>query len=261
MTLDIGDALSRGFSRTVARNGLLLVALTYVLNAVNGLVGPRTTAMPGPGSGMMGPLPGGMTQPVVGVPLVADVLLALFVGLAGMVVSIGALRLFVGAEREELSAELFTRNGVWALLNFVAGSVVFGLLVVVGFVLLVLPGVFLLTTLFYWPVFVAVEDENFAEALQSSWELTEGSRLRVFLLGLVFVTLSFLVSVVFGLPALVLGSLGVLVSTVGTAFVTILGDAVLASAYLQLEAESEGESTEESESGTDGTGAVPVPKE
>ncbi|MFC7199261.1 hypothetical protein [Halospeciosus flavus] len=213
-------------------NGLLLVAISYVLNVVNAATGPRTAAFPD-----QAPFPAGAAQPLVPVPLAVDAVLSLLVGVVGMVVTIAALRLFVGEETESLSVDLFTRNGVWALLNFVAGTIVFGIVVFVGFLLLVVPGIFLLTTLFYWPVFVAVEDENFAEALQSSWELTKGSRLRVFLLGVVFFVVAFVVSVVFGLPAVLLGPVGFLVTAVGTSFVAILGNAVLASAYLQLQAE------------------------
>ncbi|MFC7165652.1 hypothetical protein [Halospeciosus flavus] len=176
-------------------NGLLLVAISYVLNVVNAATGPRTAAFPD-----QAPFPAGAAQPLVPVPLAVDAVLSLLVGVVGMVVTIAALRLFVGEETESLSVDLFTRNGVWALLNFVAGTIVFGIVVFVGFLLLVVPGIFLLTTLFYWPVFVAVEDENFAEALQSSWELTKGSRLRVFLLGVVFFVVAFVVSVVFGSP-------------------------------------------------------------
>ena len=58
MTVDIGDVLSEGLSRTTARNGLVLVGLVYVLGVISGLFGPRrATLTPGPGAGP-GPGPG-----------------------------------------------------------------------------------------------------------------------------------------------------------------------------------------------------------
>lgn len=230
MSLDISEALERGFRRTTARNGLLLVAITYVLNVVNGALG---------GDYEVQTLPGGQTirppaSQLVDVPLVVDVLLSLLVSVATVLVSIAALRVFVGEETEELPQEAFTRNAFWAFLNFVVGGIVFAVAVVVGLVFLVIPGLFLLVSLIFWDVYVAVEDDSFVEAFRHSWTLTDGNRLALFGLGVVFVVIGIVVDVALGIPAVLLGPLGVFVAAVTNAVMTVFASAVLASAYVQL---------------------------
>jgi hypothetical protein len=235
VSLNISEALERGFRRTTARNGLLLVVVTYALNVVNGALG---------GDYEVQTLPGGQTvsppaSPLVEVPLLLDVLLSLLVGVATVLVSIAALRVFVGEETEELPREAFTRNAPWAFLNFVVGGVVFAVAVVVGLVFLVIPGLFVLVSLIFWDVYVAVEDESFVEAFRRSWTLTDGNRLALFGLGVVYVVIGIVVDVVVGVPAVLLGPLGVFVSAVTNAAMTVFASAVLASAYVQLTREGE----------------------
>jgi len=40
-----------------------------------------------------------------------------------------------------------------------------------------------LVSLYYWSVFVAVDDQNFLQGFRSNWTLTRGRRLRLFGLG------------------------------------------------------------------------------
>lgn len=67
----------------------------------------------------------------------------------------------------------------------------------IGLVLLIPPGLFLLTALFFYHVFIAVEDDTSLQALRNSWSLTAGHRLRLFALRLLVTVLIAVVSGLF----------------------------------------------------------------
>ncbi|MFB6304479.1 MAG: hypothetical protein ABEH47_04885 [Haloferacaceae archaeon] len=244
MTIDIAGAVKRGVRRTVASNGIVLVGVVYVLGVVSGLFGPRRPAGGPPGFPADAPV--APPQAVIPVsPVVAAVISFVF-ALASLVVAIGAIRIFLTDETERVPTDAFTRRLVPAFVNVFLGGIVFAVAVFVGFLLLVVPGIFLLVSLAFWTVFVVEEDVNFIEGFRRSWRLTKGRRLRLFLLGLVVFVVIFLVNVVFGLVGAVLGSvaavLSVVVSQIGGAFTTVFTWATLAAAYDQLQGE---ESTED----------------
>lgn len=237
MSLDIERVLRDGYARTTASNGIILAGALFVLSAVNAVVaagaGPR---FPGMRFGLFGRPAGGMVGPVLPLPFAG--LLSLIASLGTVVVAIAALRTFVTDETEELPEAHFTRRIGWAGLNVIVGAIGFGILVGIGFVFLVIPGVFLLVSLIFWEVYVAVEDENFIEAFQHSWELVRGHRWNLFGLGFMTLIISLLVNALFGIPGAIVGGFGgVLFAQAGSALTTIFGTAVLARAYCQLTAD------------------------
>lgn len=118
-------------------------------------------------------------------------------------------------------------------------SIVVTILVGIGLLLLVLPGVFLALSFYFVTQRIAVEDENFVEAMSESWALAKGERLELFVLAVVLVVLSFAV----GLPTLVLADAAPLVSTLYnlavSAPVAVFGTATVSRAYVQLTAASD----------------------
>lgn len=231
MKLSVEDALTTGFERIRQRNGLLLVGVVYALALLESVVGPAeplTIAVPGAEDVVVAP------AAPVGVPLVVDSLVSLLVAVGGLLTTIAALRVFASGETERLSREAFTRNGVWAVANVFVGAIVFVVLVTLGFVALVLPGLYLLAALFLWTVPVAVEDENFGEGLRTSWRLTSGHRFKTFLLGVAFVVATIVVNVVAAIVGAILGPVGFLVTALGSAVVTVFGHGTVVAAYQQL---------------------------
>ena len=173
-------------------------------------------------------------------------LVAFVLSIALLVVSIGAIRVFVSDETERLPREYFTRNMVWAAINFVIGGIIFGIIVALGFVALIVPGIFLLVTLAFWTVYVAVEDQNFITAFRSSWGLTRGYRLNLLVLGVAVTLLVLLLNLVFGVGNLASGSLiGDVVALVfaqaASAITMVFSTAVLATAYTELKARQDEE--------------------
>jgi hypothetical protein len=239
MPVNIESALKRGVNRTVARNGLLLAGALFVISTINEIVG-FGVALWLRGVLPMGalppnfPFPGDTSAALFAVNPAVGGLVSLLAGLAMVVLTIGALRTFVSDETERLPREHFTENVVWPGLNFVVGAIVFAVIVSLGFVLFVIPGIFLLVALAFWTVYVAVEDRNFVEGMQESWALTRGHRVRLFLLGFAVAIVGVIVSAVFGVGVIPGSTVGLVIAQVGSALTTVFSLATLAAAYDQL---------------------------
>src|SRR5699024_8578430 len=124
MSVTITSLLKEGAHRAGKRNGLMLIGILFVLSAINNLLGAQAS--------------------------LAAALLLLIISIVSIVVNIGTIRVFVSDETERLPRELFTRRIGWAVLNTIVGGIVFGIAVSIGFILLVIPGIFLLVTLTFW---------------------------------------------------------------------------------------------------------------
>lgn len=237
MALNIGRALREGIARTVARNGLLVAALMAVstalsLLAYNSALESVLPDAPDQAVGLVGP-----TLPLS--PLVASVATVVLYLVSFVVVAI-ALRTFVTGETRRIPGEYVTRNLGWMLLNYVVGYVVFYVALWIGFIFLFVPGLFLLVSLYFWFVLVAVEDQNFVEAFRNSWGLASGNRWSLLGLGLIVMVVG---GVVYG--TLFVATLAVppwvelvVFAAIGGAF-AVFSVATTARAYVQLADEAE----------------------
>lgn len=239
MAVDIGQAVQEGGKRTIAKNGLYFVAIFWVLSIISELMGntiardtmPQVPVGMGPGSPMGSPAVG----PSLGVsPGIAGVV-SLVAGLIALTVFAAALRTFVAGETETIPSEYFTRNLVWMLINLIIGGFIFSLVVLIGLFFLIIPGIFLLVSLFFWNLYVVVEDQNFIDGFQNSWTLTKGNRISLFILGVIVVIIAAVISGVFGFPQLLIGGvIGLVIAELGSAFGTVFTVATAARTYQQL---------------------------
>ena len=232
MSLQVLNTAERGIRRAVTRNGLVLMAVLFVIGLAGALLD----------LGLEGLVVFDPTDPAAiefAAPTLGASLLSLALSVLGLVVVIGATRIFVSDETETLPREAFTRRMGWAWLNTFVGTIAFVILVAFGFVAFVVPGFFLLVALAFWTVFVAVQDENFVGAMRSSWGLTRGNRLNLFALGIVMFVVSFAVSFAFGVVGIVGGPAALVLGQAASAITTVLGLAVLATAYTTLTAVDE----------------------
>lgn len=240
MSVDIGRAIEEGGKRTVARNGLYLVAISWVVGVLGALFGNTISrdAFEGVPDGPAGmPFDPSVVGPSLGLSPGVAGLLSFVVSLLGLVVGAAAIRTFVTDDTETLPGSRFTHNLGWLLVNLFVGYIVFAIVVGIGFFLLVFPGVFLLVSLWFWAVPVAVDDENFVEGFSDSWALTSGNRLWLFVLGFIVAIIAVVISFVFGIVAVFGGWIGLLINQVGSAFATVFVLAATARAYVQLTAE------------------------
>ncbi|MFA9417720.1 hypothetical protein [Natrinema sp. HArc-T2] len=223
MAFSIIDAMSDGFSRTTERNGLVFIAVFAVLAVLNALV---TAIGFDPATG---------TVPVSGAIVLSAGLVSLVVGIVTIATAIVALRTFASAETETIPREFRRRRIGLATLNVFVGTIVYVLLVAVGSVFLLVPGLFVLVSLYYWSVFVAVDDQNFLQGFRSSWTLTRGRRLRLFGLGVAVLFVGIAVTGAAGIPAVFLGDVaGPVLTQLVAAVVTVYTLATTARAYDQL---------------------------
>lgn len=238
MPVSIGQSLREGVTRAFSRNGILLIVAWTIISALSLLTYNSWFAA------VYADLP---TEPMLFGPSLD--ISPVFAGIASLVlylfsfiVMAGALRTFVTDNTQSLPGRHFTRNLGWMLLNLIVGFIVFYIALWIGFILLIIPGLFLLVSLFFWFVFVVVEDQNFYEAFQSSWATTKGHRWRLFGLGLIvtvagWVIMGIPMAVSFALPevgALIL--LGIATSVYG-----VFSLATAARVYVQL---TDGQSAE-----------------
>ena len=91
---------------------------------------------------------------------------------------------------------VFERN-YW---NAVAGNVVVGLIVGIGILMLIVPGIIFACRLAFVPYLIIDRRMDLTEALNKSWEMTRGYGWQVFLIGFIgfFVVILGLIALIFG---------------------------------------------------------------
>jgi hypothetical protein len=248
MSLDVVAAIQDALARLPTRVGAVLAGL-YLLVAALSTVAAQTLALAV--ARAMQRLAPAATPPTVtaelGPPVGGDGVLALDLGLPlatalflvqvvlAQAVGVVAVRTFVADASRSFPRGLSHRL-VWVVLNALVASFAVTVLIGLGLVLLVVPGVYLAVALYFVEFEVIVEERHAFDALRSGWALTRGDRLEVFVLFL----LVFAVGLASGAPGVVLGRLGApaaAVTAVSVALGAVAGVfsiAVGARAYVQL---------------------------
>jgi len=263
MSLDIGEAFSDGTSRTFAKNGLLLAAAFAVVTLLFGVF--AQTLSVGLLEAMLESFQGLSPEELnvsqqeyetlisdlrtqlemaressplaLGLPagVAAGALIAL--SLVSEAVSIVAVRTFAAADSEAVTSDSLTDNILLATLNGFVGSIVVWGLIIVGSVFLLLPGIFFAVVFLFMRQRIAIENENFVEAMAESWRLTKGHRIEVFALGLLVVVVSLVDELVGSVLSLVSPIASAVVTAAVGGVVLAFGAAVVTRGYVQLEAD------------------------
>jgi hypothetical protein len=238
VTLNIGSSIAGGLRRIVNRNGLLLI-LAYVVLGTVWQVAFYSAIVESLGQSAA---PVAATLPSIDLPLTVSVVSALVSLLLLQYLTIVAIRTFVDGHSSAIPSEYYTRNLVFVLVNSILGAIAFGVLVLVGSILLVIPGIVAYVAFIFSMFYVAAEDENFVAALRDSWSLTRGNWIRLFVLLLIVVVgISVVSGTLSALSRFAVGAvggpaLGILVSGVLALPFSILSLAILADAFTQLRA-------------------------
>lgn len=238
MSLDVIDALENGFRKTFSEDGLKLAGIFFVISLLTTIASESLTRefidrfsdQPIPGVEYMFELS-------LSLPVSAGLLL---VGsLASAVVSIAALRA-LSSDRNLFSSEVFTEKMLHALVHTFIGGIVFGIAVLMGLALIVVPGLYLMTVLYFWTVIVAVEHKGFLEAMRESIDMTSGNRWQVLGLLLAVIVVSVGVSTAVSIPVTAASSfiggktVAGVVSLTPSAFTAVFALGTITSAYNQL---------------------------
>lgn len=231
MSVNIGQSLREGVTRAFSRNGILLIIVWTILGgfamlAYNSWLSSFYANIP--------------TEPVLFgpsldvAPLVAGVA-SLVLYLISFVFMAGALRTFVTDETQTLPGRYFTHNIGWMLLNLIVGYILFFLAIWIGFILLIVPGLFLLVSLYFWFLLVVVEDQNFWAAFKNSWALTKGDRWPLLGIGLIIMVAGW---VLMGIPMALTFALtewaGLILIGFAVSVYGVVSLATTARVYLQL---------------------------
>jgi hypothetical protein len=162
--------------------------------------------------------------------------LAVFALLLGTGVFLVTARLLTRdlAALSSLPGELFTRRLGRAFLSALVVSVVLGVAIPIGFVFLLVPGLFLAVSLQFAVFAVAVEDTGPIEAFRRSWELASGNRWRLLALVVLFGVVGGIGGAIGSLLAFVSPSVGQLASLVINSVGVILMYGIIADSFVQL---------------------------
>lgn len=237
MSLDVVDTLKGGLEDTLSSRGLKFIGIAYVINLFSSISSQSLFSQMGLYEGMGGMYANATPLAMPG-PTSLWAGLALIGSLAGLWLTLGLLRSFVSSRTDSIDTDLFTENLGMPFLNLLVGGIVFSLLVVTGLILFIIPGIFLLVSLIFWTIYVAVEDENFIEAMRSSWNLAKGNRLDLLLIGIGVLVVGLIASIAAGIPGALVGfaspQIGAAIGMLGNSFSTVFTLATLAHAYRTL---------------------------
>lgn len=188
------------------------------------------------------------TSPIGWLGYYAGVVGSLVAGVAAVLVAAGAYADVPSNWRSAMSI------GIRRIVAIIAATIVAGVLIAIGFVLLIVPGIFVLVSLaVVWEALI-IEGIGPMESIKRSWRLVAGERWRVFGAGLLVIVLMVIfVGVVSAVIALILsaglgvsgGMTGYLVQQVASLLSIPLTAALGTVIYLDLRVRKESLGTDE----------------
>lgn len=233
MTLQIGQALGRGTRRSLSLSGIVLISSMLVFQiAITGAINTVFMNFLPPES-VESAAPVGFSFPVSTAVAVAILVVGMLFGTA---VYLAAARLLARdlSELGSIPMELLTHRFGWAFLATIAVSIILSIVIPIGLVFLIIPGIFLAISFQFSIYAVAVEDRGPIDALRRSWELATGNRWRLFGLGLIVFVVSALAGGVASVASFISPAAGQAVSLVINSVFTIVAYGILADAFVQL---------------------------
>lgn len=141
-------------------------------------------------------MPGLFQEPVKALPL-----LSLLIGLSflflEMVMDLGLIKISLKLH-DHKSAKLRDLFIAYPLLfKYLAASILYGFIVVYGFVFFIIPGIIFMIKLQYYSYLIVDKGVGPIEALKRSWAITRGVKWNLFLFGLLLTSLLFLGALAF----------------------------------------------------------------
>jgi len=179
---------------------------------------------------------GASALPTVGLPLAASAGGAVVALVLLQYLTIVTIRTFVGGHTRTIPAAFYTRTIPSVLVNSIVGSLALGVVVFVGSILFVVPGIVAYVAFVFTLLYIAAEDQNFVAAFRCSWNVTRGNWLRLFgLLVVVLVAITVVPGVLSALTSAVFtASFGPALATLASGTLTLPFSGILAEAFTQL---------------------------
>ena len=222
VTIDVGACISRGFELTKRHLGVICLAgLVYLgievgMGIVIGIV-DVVLGIPQDGGIAFDPASGNFNTTAANSPALAARLVSLFLNIVSNVVSIflsmGIIRIglnLVSGRRAEVGM-LFGEGS--KLLRSVGGGIIYGLMVAVGLLFLIVPGIYLAMRFGQYQNAIVDRDLGVMDAFSYSSDITTNNRMSLFglaVLNFLIIlagVLAFCVGVFFAYPIVVLAGL------------------------------------------------------
>ena len=90
------------------------------------------------------------------------------------------------------------------IVNYLIADLLFSLLLIVGLICFIIPGIYLYLRFQFFAQFIVDENAGIIESLKKSWNLTEGHELSLFLLILIIGVVLFLVGLLVAYPLVIM---------------------------------------------------------
>ena len=239
MALQLSHAVSDGLRRTVSRaGGLLFVGFLVLQFGIQTAVNSTVLGYLPPAAAEQFSSNAGLTLPVTGQAGLA--LFGIF-GILSAAFVVVCSRTFAQplTERSSFPAAVTDRLGRATVSALVGGAFV-SIVVMIGSVFLLIPGLFFAASFLFFIFAVAVENRGIIESLKRSWGLAEGARLKLGILVVASGIFGAIIGAVAPLLDLANAPIASDVATVVLATVFFVPYyAIIASAYLQLRDEQQ----------------------
>ena len=129
--------------------------------------------------------------------MVGKIVVNLISAIIGCVFMLGYLKnMFQTLDGEEPQFSAYGQQSRKIITYFVA-ALIFAIVVAIGTVLLIVPGIYLALRLQFYAAYIVEEDCSIMESLQKSWNLTEGQVMPLFLLALAMIGIALIGCILF----------------------------------------------------------------
>ncbi len=168
-----GEAIRFGFEKA-KQNWKFFIPVVLIAGLVNfsPRVGPQVNWVPGQvfDQAMIPTM-------LIGIILeVAYWILELIIGMGMIVIALK----FVDGKKAQLGDLITTKP----LLNYALASILYGLITILGFILLIIPGIIFTTRLQFYSYLIVEKNMKPIEALKKSWQITKSNTWQLFLFGI-----------------------------------------------------------------------------
>lgn len=192
-TFSVGDAISYGWNATKNNLGFFILAflIIWVVEAI------------------LSYLNGALSR---NAPLIGF-LFGLIVYVIGLFFQMNLIKigLEVFDNRQPRLEDLFVVPAHWV--SYLIAGIIFGIVVGIGFVIFIIPGLFMLTRWLFFGYAIVDQGADATQSLGASWQLTRGHFWGVFLLVLALFVINIIGAILFGVGLLISAPISLMAST------------------------------------------------
>ena len=96
------------------------------------------------------------------------------------------IKMIYDASKRKLSIANSAKYIATKYITLLIASILFGVITILGFAALFIPGIFLLVRLYFFEYNIIIDNKGIVESLKNSWKMTKGNWWRIFGLVIVF---------------------------------------------------------------------------